>query len=191
MNSVLNLSLALCLPLCALSLLLGLSLESVGLLLLCASSTLFLASVLSKTLKSALLSLLFILAALALMNGHPAAFLFYPVIASIFAAACFIASSFSSRCLIERIALKMEADIPEQALSYCRKVNLGWSIFLLANALIALSLASIEQINNWALYNGFISYLLIGIFFLLEFIIRGRVKKSIGKQQQILAGEIG
>ena len=188
MKTLINISLALCLPLSAFSLLLGLSLNSVGYLLLAASSILFVISSAKRMLKPALFASLFVIAAMALIKGHPAAFLFYPVAASIFAAACFITSSLSSKCLIERIASRMETEIPEQALAYCRKVNHGWSIFLLANALIALSLASTAQIKYWALYNGLISYVLIGIFFFIEFIIRCRVRRKIGEQQQIVAG---
>ncbi|EYU47959.1 putative membrane protein [Acinetobacter baumannii 1457504] len=46
--------------------------------------------------------------------------------------------------------------------------------FLFCNALIALSTVLFTSTQVWVIYNGFISYVLMGILFLGEFILRKR-----------------
>lgn len=55
---------------------------------------------------------------------------------------------------------------------YCDKVTLGWCIFFVANAGVSSATVFVGSDRVWSLYNGLISYILIGIFFAVEFLIR-------------------
>lgn len=61
--------------------------------------------------------------------------------------------------------------------SYCRKVTFSWCIFFMINAIIALY--TVFSCNNeiWAIYNGGISYGIMGLIFFVEYLIRKKVEK--------------
>ena len=105
--------------------------------------------------------------------------LYYPVAISLIIGSSFIFSYFNKHCLVQRIALQQEPNIPAEGLSYCRKVNHCWSIFLLINAGIALYLAQSGDLRSWAVYCGGISYALMGTLFAVEWFFRRRVKRKI------------
>ena len=105
--------------------------------------------------------------------------LYYPVAISLILASSFIFSYFNKHCLVQRIALQQEPNIPAEGLSYCRKVNHCWSVFLLINAGIALYLAQSGDLRSWAVYCGGISYALMGTLFAVEWFLRRRVKRKI------------
>lgn len=102
----------------------------------------------------------------------------YPVAISLIIACSFITSYWSDLCLVQKIALRQEPNIPVEGLRYCRKVNHCWSIFLLMNASIALYLVHSGDLKNWAIYCGGISYALMGVLFVTEWIVRQRVKRK-------------
>jgi len=55
---------------------------------------------------------------------------------------------------------------------YCNKVTFAWCVFFIVNASIATLTVFVGSDRIWSLYNGLISYILIGLFFLVEFGIR-------------------
>lgn len=55
---------------------------------------------------------------------------------------------------------------------YCDKVTLGWCIFFIFNASVAAATVFVGSDRLWSLYNGLISYILIGLFFAVEFVVR-------------------
>ncbi|MCF0221261.1 MAG: AMP-binding protein [Fibrobacter sp.] len=55
---------------------------------------------------------------------------------------------------------------------YCDKVTLAWCIFFVCNAGIAAVTVFAGSDRLWSLYNGLISYILIGLFFAVEFVVR-------------------
>lgn len=63
--------------------------------------------------------------------------------------------------------------------SYLRKVTIAWLMFFLINAVISAATAISGSLKLWTLYNGFISYLAIGMMFAAEFLIRQIVHQRI------------
>ena len=55
---------------------------------------------------------------------------------------------------------------------YCRKVTVAWCIFFIVNGSIAAFTVFVGSDKIWSLYNGLISYILIGIFFTVEYLVR-------------------
>jgi uncharacterized membrane protein len=55
---------------------------------------------------------------------------------------------------------------------YCRRVTAAWCIFFVVNGMISLATALWGSNEVWMLYNGVISYILIGTVFTVEYIIR-------------------
>lgn len=95
-----------------------------------------------------------------------------PVVVSAFAAFVF-GRSLSSVPLVERFA-RAEHSEEEMALlaGYCRGVTRVWCAFLLANAALSLALALFATLAGWALYTGFLAYVLMGTLFALEWCVR-------------------
>ena len=95
-----------------------------------------------------------------------------PVVVSSFAAWVF-GRSLSSVPLVERFA---RADHPREVVdeltAYCRAVTQVWCAFLLANAVLSLGLALFAPLASWALYTGFLSYVLMGVLFAIEWCVR-------------------
>jgi len=105
--------------------------------------------------------------------------LFYPVIVAFGISAAFIKSLTHEKTIVELIALKMEPDMPEEALNYCRKVHIVWAIVITLNAFASLITALYGDVKLWAWYNGFLSYMIMALVFLVEYLIRQRVRKRI------------
>lgn len=98
----------------------------------------------------------------------------YPVFMSTGALIIFTTTLIKPPSMIERFARLAEPDLPESGVIWTRKVTIVWCIFFVFNALIALSTVLFAPMNIWVLYNGFISYVLMGILLLGEFILRKR-----------------
>lgn len=75
----------------------------------------------------------------------------------------------------------------KQVYKYCKKVTIVWCIFFILNgsvsAITALYDFGSEELNDriWSVYNGGISYVLMGLLFTVEFIIRKIVDKKMIK----------
>ena len=82
--------------------------------------------------------------------------------------------------LFATMADKSIIDSPRQKAveSYCRKVCIVWCIFFIANGCIAAFTALSCSYAVWSAYTGFISYVLMGVLFSVEFIIRRCVNKK-------------
>lgn len=61
---------------------------------------------------------------------------------------------------------------------YCDKVTFAWCIFFVVNGTISFATVLCASEKVWSLYNGLISYILIGVFFGVEFIIRKVVQHN-------------
>ena len=77
------------------------------------------------------------------------------------------------KCAVQRLA---ELRVPEEQRSeffrlYCRRVTWAWCIFYVLNGSVALSTCFMSD-TVWALWNGFISYILMGFMFAGEFAVR-------------------
>ena len=77
--------------------------------------------------------------------------------------------------LISKVAQFMDTDISAAELSYTRSVTVAWAAFFLAMGLMSGFLAVAASDEVWSWFVNIISYLLIGLFFLLEFAVRRQV----------------
>jgi uncharacterized membrane protein len=112
----------------------------------------------------------------ALVADSPEWFKFYPVGVNCAMLAIFFSSLFYGMPMIERFARIAEPNLPPAALAYTRKVTVVWCVFFLANAAVALFTAVYASYEVWALYNGLIAYLLMGILFTVEWLFRRRIR---------------
>jgi uncharacterized membrane protein len=79
--------------------------------------------------------------------------------------------------MIERIARIREPNLPDAAVRYTRIVTEVWCLFFVLNA-VALYTALAADIEVWALYNGVIAYVLMGLLFAGEYLVRRRVQRG-------------
>ena len=98
----------------------------------------------------------------------------YPVMMNALMCAAFW-SSLYKKPLITVFAEKMHCVLDDDGLAYTRKVTVAWTAFMAANTV--LSMVSVFLSDwLWTLYNGLISYILIGIMIVGEYLIRQRRK---------------
>lgn len=102
---------------------------------------------------------------------------YYPVVVNFLIFLMFFTSLFQKETVIQKIARAMEPDIKPKALEYTRKLTYVWAVFTFLNWLVSVATVFMSE-AVWALYNGFISYLLIGMFFAVEYIVRIRFKRK-------------
>lgn len=105
-------------------------------------------------------------------------FLYYPIAVSLLMLTLFGSSLWQEQSLIEYFARIREPELPVEGISYCRSVTKVWCGFFLINATIAL-ITTFLSLEVWTLYNGFISYLIMGSLFIGEFLIRGRMYRKV------------
>ncbi len=104
---------------------------------------------------------------------------FYPVLMNLTSLLIFSWSLWSPPSLIERLARIQHPDLPPEGVSYTRKVTQVWCGFFVVNGGIALFTALWGSFELWSLYNGLISYLLMGILFAGEYLVRIRTQKHV------------
>lgn len=101
---------------------------------------------------------------------------FYPVLMSLTFFLVFTSSLKYPPPIIERIARLQHPNLPPEGVRYTRKVTVVWSLFFLMNGLIATVTALWCSFAWWSLYNGLISYVLMGILMGTEYLIRIRTQ---------------
>ncbi|MGB0854987.1 MAG: hypothetical protein ACPGVA_03875 [Pikeienuella sp.] len=102
----------------------------------------------------------------------------YPVAVSSAFLLIFAGSLFSGVPVIEQIARLTEPNLPPAGVSYCRTVTKVWCAFFFLNGGIALFTAVAADRTIWAIYNGFVSYVLMGCLFAVEYAFRSRMRKQ-------------
>ena len=104
-------------------------------------------------------------------------FLYYPIIMSGLFLTVFAASLLRPPTVIERLARVQEPDLPESGVRYTRKVTWVWCGFFVVNGSIAWA-TLFMPLEWWTLYNGLISYILMGLLFAGEFAVRQMVRQK-------------
>lgn len=117
-----------------------------------------------------------------LATGSAIGLKFYPVLVSGVMLAIFGYSLWRPPSMIERFARLQHADLPAQAIPYTRKVTWIWCGFFVLNGAIATATVFMSD-QIWTLYNGLISYLLMGLLMAGEYLVRRRVQKQ--HQEQV------
>ncbi len=100
----------------------------------------------------------------------------YPVLISGFMLALFGLSLKYGPPMVERLARLSEPELPDNAIRYTRQVTIAWCVFFLCNGLLAAALTLWAPLSWWMLYNGLISYGLMGLLFAIEWLLRQRVR---------------
>jgi uncharacterized membrane protein len=114
--------------------------------------------------------------ALAIMaTNQSGLLLLYPVAVSLAMLFVFGRTLMRPPSMIERFARLAEPALPMEGVRYTRKVTIAWCGFFALNACAALATVFMTR-EAWALYNGFISYVLMGLVFLMEWLVRARVR---------------
>lgn len=101
---------------------------------------------------------------------------FYPVATSLFFLTIFAYSLLAPQTVIEKFARITKPNLSIEGVKYTRNVTKVWCGFFILNSCIAAYTALYSDIDIWTLYNGFISYCLIGALAGIEFIVRIRVQ---------------
>jgi uncharacterized membrane protein len=79
--------------------------------------------------------------------------------------------------MIERFARLQRADLDAHGVQYTRTVTQVWCGFFVVNFFIALYTALYSDLSVWALYNGCLVYVAIGVLFAAEYLVRLQVMK--------------
>ena len=103
----------------------------------------------------------------------------YPVMVSALLLGVFVASLWRPPTVIERIARLTEPLLPPEGVVYTRKVTIAWCAFFVANGGISLVVALWGSDEAWLLYNGLLSYVLMGVFFAGEWLLRQRMRARV------------
>jgi uncharacterized membrane protein len=80
--------------------------------------------------------------------------------------------------MIERFARVLEPALDANGVAYTRVVTWIWLGYFTLNAGIALWTAMAGSPAQWAIYNGAICYVLAGLLFAGEWLVRQRVRSS-------------
>lgn len=102
---------------------------------------------------------------------------FYPVIANAAMLLLFAWTLFCPPSLVERIARVQHPDLPLSGILYTKRVTEVWCLFFIFNGSLAFATAKWCSFELWSLYNGFIAYILMGILFIIEYIVRIKTQK--------------
>lgn len=118
-----------------------------------------------------------IVAGATLITGSVIGLKSYPVVMNTFMLVLFSFSLWRPPSMIERFARLHEPDLPAAAIPYTRKVTMVWCGFFVVNGTIATAtLFASNQV--WALYNGLVAYVLMGLLFAGEYCVRRRVRQQ-------------
>ncbi|HKP95693.1 MAG TPA: hypothetical protein VJ385_08040 [Fibrobacteria bacterium] len=125
----------------------------------------------------ALAAVLAAAAALAWIWGE-ASVLYYPVAVNLTLLLAFGLSLRFPPTVIERLARLRHPDLDARGALYTRRVTRVWCGFFVLNGGAALATALSGNAALWAFYNGFLVYLLMGLLFAGEWLVRRRVMSA-------------
>ncbi|CAM2822726.1 hypothetical protein CWB60_06200 [Pseudoalteromonas sp. S327] len=104
----------------------------------------------------------------------------YPVIVNTVMFFVFAYSLYKGPSIIETFARITEPKLDKRAISYTKNVTKIWCVFFVFNASIALYTSVFTSLDVWAFYNGFIAYIIMGVLFAVEWLVRKKVKRNAG-----------
>ncbi len=120
----------------------------------------------------------FCLAAMASFLNEVWPLRWYPALVNAVFLSTFLFTLVRPPSMAERIARLTEPDLPAFAIAYTRRVTVAWCCFFVVNGTLAALTAAFSSERVWALYNGAIAYVLIGLMAGGEYLLRRRVKAS-------------
>ena len=96
----------------------------------------------------------------------------YPVAVNVALLFLFGLSLLRGPTVVERLARLSEPELDARGQAYTRSVTQVWCIFFALNGLVALATALWAPEAIWALYNGVVAYVLIGLLMSAEWLPR-------------------
>lgn len=103
---------------------------------------------------------------------------FYPVLVNAAMLLAFAGSLAYPPTVIERLARLQDPNLPPQGVRYTRRVTQVWCGFFIVNGSLAAATALWSSFEIWSLYNGLIAYVLMGLLFGGEYLVRRRLQKQ-------------
>jgi uncharacterized membrane protein len=116
-----------------------------------------------------------VLAAAAFWTNGALPLKLYPVVVNALLLALFGASLVHPPSAVERLARLTQPHLPPAGVVYTRKVTWIWCGFFAGNGALAAATALWGSPAQWALYNGLVAYVLMGLLFGGEWLVRQRV----------------
>ncbi len=101
---------------------------------------------------------------------------YYPPVCNFVFFLIFFLSCFSKETIIQKIAKVTDGTLTDKVRKYTRNLTYIWVIFIFLNFLISLTTVFMSD-EIWMIYNGFLSYVLTGFLFMVEYVIRIALKK--------------
>lgn len=120
-------------------------------------------------------SLLVFLAAISFFHSN--AIRLYPIVINLMIGYNFARTLWNPPPMIERFARLRHHDLPPEAIPYLRTTTKVWVGFFIVNTSMAI-LTYFAPWTWWLLYNGLISYIIIGTLIVGEWIIRQWIQKK-------------
>ncbi|OSQ38314.1 hypothetical protein [Thalassospira mesophila] len=108
----------------------------------------------------------------------------YPVLISLALAAIFAATLKYPPAMIERFARLRHPDLDAYGVAYTRALTKVWVAFFVCNAAIATTTVVWGTLKQWTIYNGIVSYVLIGILFIGEWPVRHWLRQRYDNRKQ-------
>ena len=106
----------------------------------------------------------------------------YPALVNLVMFGLFAMSLWRGPSVVERLARLREPDFPPAAVVYTRRVTQVWCGFFVVNGLVATATALWASAGVWALYNGLLSYVAMGLLMGGEWLVRRRVRARIAAE---------
>ena len=108
----------------------------------------------------------------------------YPALVNAVLFGLFATSLWRGPSVVERLARLREPDFPPAAVAYTRRVTQVWCGFFVVNGLVAIVTALWASPAVWALYNGLLSYVAMGLLMGGEMLVRRRVRGRIAAARE-------
>jgi len=108
-------------------------------------------------------------------------FLFVPALINLTLLVSFAHTLRRGPSMVETFARLQVDDLEEAEVAYAVLLTRVWCVFFCVNGLVALALAIEASVAVWAFYTGFLSYILMGTLFSIEFLYRTwRFRRYVG-----------
>lgn len=120
---------------------------------------------------------------LATASNSPILLQYYPVCLNALMLVLFAISLIRPPSIIEQIARAYDPYLRPATIPYTRKVTMVWCGFFAFNGTVALFTVLDTNLGFWAIYNGFITYCLMGLLMGGEIIIRRRLGHGRARQK--------
>lgn len=104
--------------------------------------------------------------------NDPRFLMFLPALVSLALLAAFARTLRRGPTMVETFARMQRGDLSPARVRHCREATVAWCAFFALNAALCAALGAYAAPETWALYTGFVAYLVMGLLFAGEFIVR-------------------